>query len=1258
MRAKQVASGLAFCLMWAVAAAAQPAPVDPEAVAGVIKTLQNSGTSEAPTLYQNNNGYLRFLGAPPDGYFVSSTTGQKSVTPEAGATAFLTENAAAFTPVAADGFVQQSVKPFRNSSYVRFGQEYGGVPVYGAGAVVQTDDEGRVFNVMSDVLVDTTALDSGDVSLDPTISSDAAEVTAKQETADRYEGVVPAHLNRTHPPILEIYDPKVLSLEGDVRLVWRFEFAAVVPLVLREVAIIDAHTGEAVSLFTKVANVLNRDVRDSANTGLYPDETARGEDDDPVGITDVDEAFDFLGDTYDFYLNEHNYDSFDNSGSTMIAYVRLPFYGASWNGIFSQYGTGLAVDDVVAHEVTHGVTEFSSGLIYQGFSGAINESFSDMWGEFVDLTNGAGNDSEAVRWFLGEDIAIEGTGEFNGTQGGTKRVDLQREVLKQTDDDLPPTAIRYMADPTVYGDPDRLGSPLLFNPNSIFDNGGVHINSGIGNKLCYLLVDGDTFNGETVQPMGISRTADLFFATQFLLTPAADYNDLYLAMSAASVELGMSFSERLNVAAAGRAVEIVPEDLATTGLRAFRATPSQTLEGDPVIALTWTNPEADDFRNVQIVRSLGDFVSTPDEGVEIYAGTDEQFLDVAVVAGTTYYYTIIADFTESFPQVGYARAVAGESPATILSEGFSSVTSPANPMDLSFTQLTFVPVGAPVGTLGSVAPGAGYDTYEVTQRQAFSFPVARDDVDGGSFRIPLTDDGVYAFSLGSTVFPFFGENYNQVYVSSNGYIGFTSVDNYDLLNFPSLESHFEIPRISFLFTDLAANSGGQMWLRSMDDRLVVTIEDIPEFPRSFSDLGSAPNSVQVELFINGQIRFTYGELSTDIAFVGISDGRGVPPILSQLFPGVIDSSNYADFSEAPEAPTRLHLEPVARPIVSGGDTVEFEVQAVGGADNPADIQMFGAWDGAGEPPFAQVDGDTGRFRWEIPIDTSGIFTLRVTAVQGDERAFQDIRIYVGATIQDPVANNLTISTATPFEDPSVDRTVDVTRPLIAGYTYFHPNAATDPVSYAEGNTILWWYRNGEIVPAYTNSMSVPAGATRAGDVWYFSIIPVTATFLVGEEVISPKVTITALPTIDQVVPAFGLTTGGEEVTITGTRLGTPVRILFGGVEVPSFTSLGDGAIVLTTPVHNPGTVDIVIETPTGSSVAPASFNYVNSLADIPLADVNVDGQINAVDIQLVVEAVLELNKSTADDRMKADTNGDGEVNAADVQTVVNEALLR
>ena len=158
------------------------------------------------------------------------------------------------------------------------------------------------------------------------------------------------------------------------------------------------------------------------------------------------------------------------------------------------YGDGFAsADDVVGHELTHGVTQFESNLLYYYQSGAINESLSDVFGEFVDLTNGVGNDTAGVRWLLGEDLSIG--------------------------------AIRNMANPPAFGDPDRMTSSLYTGTTS--DNGGVHTNSGVNNKAASLMVDGGTFNGHTVTALGIDKVARFYYKAQVdLLTSGSDYSDL------------------------------------------------------------------------------------------------------------------------------------------------------------------------------------------------------------------------------------------------------------------------------------------------------------------------------------------------------------------------------------------------------------------------------------------------------------------------------------------------------------------------------------------------------------------------------------------------------------------------------------------------------------------------------------------------------------------------------------------------------------
>jgi uncharacterized protein YcfL len=181
---------------------------------------------------------------------------------------------------------------------------------------------------------------------------------------------------------------------------------------------------------------------------------------------------------------------------------------ANWNGTQMIYGDAYGfplADDVVAHELTHGVTQYESNLFYYYQSGAINESFSDLWGEYYDQTNGLGNDSPGALWQMGEDVSGFG-------------------------------ALRSMSNPPAYGDPDRMSSSNYYQSED--DNGGVHHNSAINNKAVYLMVDGGTFNSKTVTALGWTKTAAIYYhANTNLLTSGADYSDLYYALQTACSSL-------------------------------------------------------------------------------------------------------------------------------------------------------------------------------------------------------------------------------------------------------------------------------------------------------------------------------------------------------------------------------------------------------------------------------------------------------------------------------------------------------------------------------------------------------------------------------------------------------------------------------------------------------------------------------------------------------------------------------------------------
>ena len=245
---------------------------------------------------------------------------------------------------------------------------------------------------------------------------------------------------------------------------------------------------------------------------------------------DADLVHKYAFDTYFYYLNQHNHHSVDDANMRIVSSVQFGtnYQNAFWNGSQMVYGDNMVADDVAAHEITHGVTQYESGLLYLYQSGAINESFSDLWGEFVDQTNGAGNDASGVKWLMGEDLSIG--------------------------------AIRDMSNPPAFGHPDKISSSNFHT--GMGDNGGVHINSGVNNKAVYLMTDGDSFNGKTITGIGLDKTAAIYYEVQTnLLGAGANYTDLYYALNQACQSLvggaeGITTGDCIQVKNATIAVEM------------------------------------------------------------------------------------------------------------------------------------------------------------------------------------------------------------------------------------------------------------------------------------------------------------------------------------------------------------------------------------------------------------------------------------------------------------------------------------------------------------------------------------------------------------------------------------------------------------------------------------------------------------------------------------------------------------------------------
>ena len=286
--------------------------------------------------------------------------------------------------------------------HVRFSQTQDGLPVFGADLIVHLTKDGAVSSVNGYIVPDAIT-----VSTKPALSEkQAAEVALKQL------GVSDGFVSQSS---LVVFNAGLITEQpSSTVLAYRVRADSESQPDLAQWVFVDANTGEVRFAYAGVTDGKSRQTYNMKHLTNYRKAVlARSEGQGPVTsapnctITDINNAHDYAGDTYDFYFTRFTRDSYDNRGGALKSYVcyGTNYQNAFWDGTRMTYGNGFAAaDDVVAHELTHGVTENSSRLVYSYQSGALNESFSDIFGEAVNLTNTGGNDGNGVRWDMGEDI--------------------------------------------------------------------------------------------------------------------------------------------------------------------------------------------------------------------------------------------------------------------------------------------------------------------------------------------------------------------------------------------------------------------------------------------------------------------------------------------------------------------------------------------------------------------------------------------------------------------------------------------------------------------------------------------------------------------------------------------------------------------------------------------------------------------------------------------------------------------------------------
>jgi len=381
-----------------------------------------------------------------------------------------------------------------------------------------------------------------------------------------------------------IIDKSFPSFSGDYVLVYAVDVYSTQPLA-QDRYYIDAHTGnlrakeplmctESVPATGKTLYLGEKAfMADSVSSDLYQlidksrgqgNTTYTHDGESRVLLTDEDNYWDYsdihnqnaavdahycTGRFFDLLEEHFDYSGIDGDGGSMDCVVNFrngaAYVNAFWDGTFAWFGDGdctrgpLTSVDVVAHEFMHGITDYTSDLVYMDESGALNESMSDIFGK-------------ALEYYVTPD-------EFNWLIG-------QAFILNESE-----RPFRNMQDPNMEGHPKYYNGNMWFTGEG--DNGGVHVNSGVLNYWFYLIVEGgqgETEKGEPFDITGIGMDKAIqvpFLMQQAYLTRTSTYSDAYNGAVAAAIDIyGEDSAEYETVVKALKAIGLpvgsnIPVDL-------------------------------------------------------------------------------------------------------------------------------------------------------------------------------------------------------------------------------------------------------------------------------------------------------------------------------------------------------------------------------------------------------------------------------------------------------------------------------------------------------------------------------------------------------------------------------------------------------------------------------------------------------------------------------------------------------------------------
>jgi Zn-dependent metalloprotease len=356
------------------------APIDPDGLARL--EVATDGTLQIS--FNRATGTVRFIQVSPSQPDALSSLFSEASTPEAQADAFWAEYGSLFgidDPAAQLQFVRSRTDAV-GTTRLEYRQVYEGVPVFAGILFVHFSQQGQMTAVNGVSVPDIT------VNSQPSL-------TAEQAAQIAIDAVGPTGMRAAKNTLYVYRTGLAQGVKGQNYLAYEVEVTNGVNV--RDFVIVDAHTGKIIDRWSAIENALIREVY--SGTFTAPALVWKEGDSFPytgVFSEDINNLIYGGGETYNLFASAFGRDSYDAAGAIMRTVNNDPTIScpnANWNGITTNYCNGVTGDDTVAHEWGHAYTEYTHNLIYAWQPGALNESYSDIWGEVVDLLNGRGTDT-------------------------------------------------------------------------------------------------------------------------------------------------------------------------------------------------------------------------------------------------------------------------------------------------------------------------------------------------------------------------------------------------------------------------------------------------------------------------------------------------------------------------------------------------------------------------------------------------------------------------------------------------------------------------------------------------------------------------------------------------------------------------------------------------------------------------------------------------------------------------------------------------